>query len=107
MIRSIRVTVSGPQTPSAQPAAALEVLERSGGEGTEDPVDLAAIETEVGEPGLEQADIVSPLVGRGVEQQPVTEFPGGLDERRPAGVIDDRRGRQPSAALELAQRVGG
>ena len=46
-----------------QAAVALEPLERPGGQRSEDPVDLPAVEPEPAEAGLEVGDVVAAQVG--------------------------------------------
>ena len=58
-----------------EPAVALEVLERSGGERSEDAVDAPAVEPELAEHRLQRADVVTAQVGGQQLEWAVAETP--------------------------------
>ena len=58
-----------------EPAVALEILEGSGGQRSEDPVDPPAVEPELAEHRLQRADVVTAQVGGQQLERAVTETP--------------------------------
>ncbi len=107
MIVNVR-TVSGPHTPSADvPQFDWKSSKRPRRTRPEDAVDSAAVEAEAGEAGLEIGDIVAAEVGRGQEQQPIAEFPAGLDQRRPGLLVAAPVASQAPSALKGANCLFG
>ena len=66
---------------------ALELGQRVGRVGTEDPVHPPRVEAEATEPALELGHVVAPEVGATQVERPVAEHPAGLDECVPRDVV--------------------
>jgi hypothetical protein len=85
----------------------LEVLERPGGAGPEDPVDPPRVEADPGECCLQLGDVVTSQVRRVEQQQAITEVPRGLDDRTPGLLVASPARPQAALLLELADRAFG
>ena len=66
-----------------EPGVPLEVEECSGGVRAEDAVHPAAVEAEQREASLQLTDVVTTLVGHGMEQGSLAENSARLDQRQP------------------------
>ena len=91
-----------------QTDVALEVVERPGGQGAEDPVDPAGVEAEAAEAPLQLGDVVAAEVGGAVVEEAVAEVPAGLDQGGPGLLVAEAVDPEAPGALEGADgRLGG
>ena len=74
------------------------------GLGSEDPVDLAHVEAERVEAGLESRDVFAPHHRSSEEEHPVTEAVAGLVERAPGVGPDDAVDVESLGLLEFLHR---
>ena len=86
-------TVIGPHTPSMRrPELRWKSSTRARCPGSEDAVDATTVEPEPAERRLQVGDVVAAQVRGDEHEQPVTELPRRLDQRRPRLVVARARG---------------
>jgi hypothetical protein len=91
-----------------QTDVALEVVERPGRQGAEDPVDPAGVEAEAPEAPLQLGDVVTAEVGGAVVEQAVAQVPAGLDEGGPCLLVAAAVDPEAPGTLERPDgRLGG
>src|SRR5690606_31361921 len=90
-----------------QPDIALEVRHGACGGGTIDAVGAAAVEPQARERDLQLVDVVAAQLRGGELQQPITERPRCLDQRRPRGLVAHAALKRPTLGLEGADRLFG
>ncbi len=86
---------------------ALELGQRVGGVGTEDPVHPPGVEAEATEPALQLGHVVTPEVGAAQLERPVAEHPAGLDQRVPRDVVAHAVRGEAVIVLERGDRGAG
>jgi len=85
----------------------LEITKRRDRIGAVDPVDSTANKAEAGQCCLQLSNIVAAHVGRRVGDEPITEGPSSLDQRRPRRRITEAGNREAAAILEQSNGLLG
>src|SRR5262249_42472692 len=87
-------------TVGRQADVALELLEGTSRQRTEDPIDAAGVESKPAETLLQGDDVVTAQVRRPVIEGAVTEAPACLDQCRPRLLVAPPVAAQAACALE-------